>query len=383
MSKSVLFWFVLVVFPLGTNFLLAWEFDKGQIDEVPMVVCDEDNSATSRMIIQEFQNNEMFHITERVDNEEDIEPLIRDSRVRLGMVIPNNFNEDMKALESPSILMIYDGSHMPITAAVKARASEILLSIKAGVSMQLMAAKLDIPDEEQTQDIALPLGFTTRTLYNPAKNYQSFMNIGLVLALVQSATALLAAAAVRKEEIPHTVRKKVGYFIGKTVFYSIVSSAALILNVCILKNIVGIPFRGEFFHAVVLSLCMGTAIATISCTFSALIPVPTLSMLVNAMLFVPNTVMIGYTWPVFAMPRLYQTLAPFYPLYHYADNMRGLFIKGRTGIDLYDDYRWYGAFIIIVLFIGCAGIAIRKSVQLKEEKTNSVRMGKEGTNIVS
>lgn len=379
MARGKMIFIVIFIIPLLTNLLLGYQFSKDIINKVPMAVYDGDNSSLSRMIIEQFSENEMFDIEYYLEDSNDMKKLIDDSKIRVGMIIPKDFSKNVMGAESPSILMVYDGSHMPIAAATKKSASEILLSLKTGVFMKLIKAKLDLP-ADVAEKIALSIKFSSRTLYNPAGSYKNFLNIGLGTAIVQSAIAIMTASAIRRSEIEKKKRKKSGYILGKVLFYGILGCLSLILNIYVQCKLFKVPLRGKFFDATILSLVLAFAVSAFGLMISSWIKDHMLSTLINAVIFIPNTIMIGYTWPVLSMPRPYQVAANFYPFYHFADNLRDLCLKGLSITKMNGDIMWFVKFTLITLVIALLGVLIIKA----PEHSKKISPSEEGTeNVIS
>jgi len=378
MLKQKMILIVIIVIPLLVNFLIGWEFSSNQIKHIPMAVCDQDNSSLSRMIVQQFVENEQFDVRFFLNDSLEMKRLLDDSSVRVGMIIPRDFYKDVVELKSPRILMLYDGSHMPVASAAKSRASEILLTLKTGMLIKLIQGKLNLP-EAAAQKLALTLQFKNRTLFNPAKSFKNFLNPGLITGLIQAAIALVTATAVRKQELPEGKKQRAGYILGKLAFYSLLGMMSLLGSIMIQNKIFDIPFRGKLLHAAILSFALAAAVASFGLMAAVWVRDKILATQVCAVLFIPNTVMVGYTWPILAMPRPYQIAAEFLPFYHYADNLRDMFLKGFSLSYMLYDIIWFGGFILITLVIALVGLLF-----LKDYNTgvNTLLGGRGGQNVI-
>ncbi|MDI3535343.1 MAG: type transport system permease protein [Thermosediminibacterales bacterium] len=360
---------VIFVIPLLTNILLGFELSQNQIKNIPMAVFDQDNSSLSRMIVQQFVENETFDVKYYPGSSIEMEKLFNKSLVRTGMIIPKGFGKDVVELKSPTILMIYDGSHMPVTSAAKSRASEILLTLKTGILIKLLKAKLNVPDYV-AENMAQAVKFSSRTLYNPTRSFKNFLNPGLGAAIVQSGIALMAAAAIRRESEREKL-KRAGYVAGKVIFYGMLGTISLVVSILIQSMLFGIPFRSNMTDAVILSACLGVSVAAAGILISSLVKDSRIATVIAAVIFVPSTVMAGYTWPVMAMPGPYQTAANFLPFYHYADNLRDIYLKGLSIKYLYDDVLWFCLFTLTAAAIAVFSLKIEH--KLKDKPT--VRAG--------
>ncbi len=346
---------ILIIIPLMVNILLGVQFSNNQIQHVPMVILDQDNSSISRMITQQFVENESFDVKYFVDTSMEVKKLMDNSSARVGMIVPKDFNKDITQLRSPKILMLYDGSHMSMASTAKAKASEILLTLKTGVLIKLLEGKLNI-SQDTAHKMALSLTFSNRTLYNPAKSFKNFLNPGFGVAIVQSAIALLAAVAIRKNEIDNIKRNRLGYILGKVSFYSIVGWISLMMSILIQIKIFNIPFRGDLIDTMILSFFFALSVSVFGILISAWIRNEMIATVISAILFVPSTIMVGYTWPILSMPKPYQVVATFHPFYHYVDNIRDLFLKGIPLSNIIPDILWFIEFSGIILLIAVIGV---------------------------
>lgn len=342
---------ILFIIPILVNVLLGVELSGNQIKNIPMAVYDMDNSSLSRMIVQQFAKNETFDVKYYLESASDMERLFNENKIRVGMIIPKDFDDDVMALKSPTIMMLYDGSSMTVASAAKTRASEILLTLKTGILLKQIQARLDLP-KDVAERIALAFNFSNRTLYNPARGYKNFLNLGLCAALIQSGIGILAATSLRRVEMPRRATQKIFHLLGKTAFYGTMGTASLAINLYIQSRYFDIPFRGRMEEVFFLCFTFSMSVAALGVMISALIKYELLATVVAAVVFVPDTILVGYTWPVMAMPEIYRKLAYYLPFYHFADNLRDMMLKGLSIVYMYDDIGWFAAFSMVFIIMG-------------------------------
>ncbi|HHV56323.1 MAG TPA: ABC transporter permease [Firmicutes bacterium] len=346
---------VLFVIPFLVNLMLGYELRENQIKNIPMAVVDMDNSTLSRTVVRYFAENEVFDARYFPDNTQDMEALFRQNKARVAMMIPPDFEKDVAELRSPTILMIYDGSQLPVAAAAKSRASEILLTLKTGVLLQQIQARLGVP-ENMAQKMALAVNFSYRTLYNPTRGYKNFLNLGLCAALIQSGIGIMAVSSVRSSELVKPALGRMGYVLGKVAFYGGLGWLSLIMTLVIQNSLFQIPFRGPFRDAVLLSAALSFSVAALGVMISAWLRSSLPATVLAAVLLVPDTVLAGYTWPVLAMPAVYQKAVRFLPFTHFADNQRDLMLKGLSAVHMYQDLRWFLSFTLAAIAVALVGV---------------------------
>ncbi len=354
-----------LIIPIVVNLLVGWQLSKGVMDKVSMAIVDYDNSQLSRQIINYFVTNEAYDVKYQIKGQAELEQLINSSKVRAGMIIPSNFSDDVVALKGPKIMMLYDGSHMSLTSISKAKASEILISMRVGASVKQLQARLG-KNYDEAYHMAMPISFVNRTLYNPTKNFSYFMTPGYGTIICQLGIGLTAVLCVRLRRKEEKQRSEIGYIVGKVIFYGLLGSLSIMINIFVQVYVFNIPCRGSLLMAYGLSIVYMFAVAALSVAISACLNNRVLGMAIAGLLLIPNSIFAGYTWPVMSMLPFYRWCAHLIPFTHYGDNLRDIYLKGDT-VNIGADIRFLLLYTMIMIFIGVVGIYIRKLGKPKEE----------------
>lgn len=364
LMRDKLMWVVCIIIPICINLLVGWEFSSGVIDHVPIAIVDQDQSQLSREIIRYFRENEAFHVTDEVATEEALESLLDTSKVRVGMVIPKHFSEDVVALKSPSILMMYDGSHMSMVSVAKAKASEILLTARVGASVQQLAARYGKSAEEAMTG-AMPISFVSRMLYNPTRSFNAFMTPGYGTIVCQLGIAFTAVLSVMFPREEKRLRKTVPYLLGKILFYGGVGSFTITTNILVQVYLFKIPCKGYLPAGIGLGILFMFAVASLCVAISAWSRNRVLAQAIAGLMLIPNSIFAGYTWPVLSMTPFYKGMSRLFPFTYFGDNLRDLYLRG-TMQHAASDVRFYIFFILITFCGGIAGIYVNKLLKEKE-----------------
>lgn len=355
---------VCLIIPICVNLIIGWQLTKGVIDHVPMAIVDYDDSQLSRQIIRYFKENEAFDVTYQIQDEAELKKLLDESKVRVGMVIPKDFSADVTSLKSPNVLMMYDGSHMSMVSVAKAKASEILISVRVGAATTQIQNRLN-KSYDEAFTMAMPIRFETRMLYNPAKNFNYFMTPGYGTIICQLGIAFMAVVSVTVNWDREKKRNDLGYIVGKVFFYGILGSMAIITNLMVQIHIFNIPYRGTLMAGIAMSMLFIFAAAALAVAVSAWFNNRVLAMAVVGLLLIPNSIMAGYTWPVMSMIPSYKWMSKFIPFTHYGDNIRDLFLKG-TMIDGASDARFLIFYLAVMILLAVVGVTLRKLGKPKE-----------------
>lgn len=345
---------VLILIPLLTTITIGIELSEEVIKDIPMAVIDYDNSTFSRQLLDSFNQNETFTICAYSNDEQELEALLANSYARMGLIIPKDFYNDIMLLKSPTIIVIYDGSHMSITSAAKAKATEILLTYKAGATIKQLSSRLNL-SYEQAFNITQAFQFSNRMLYNPAKSFKDFLAPILMAGSVQAAIALTATVSVNQDLFFNERHKRLGYSTGKILFYSILGTLSFVLCILAQVFILDITFKGSLLEAFILSAVLSFSVSAFCVLISGLFKKKIIALIAGAVVFIPNSIMAGTTWPLIAMPVGYQAFAKYMPFAHYVNNLRNIYLKGIELHTVIND-------IIYLFFFGFATTIISEVI---------------------
>lgn len=363
---------VLFILPVLCVFMLGFELSKGVIDNIPIAVINYDNSTFSRQLVEVFNQNQTFNVSCYPDSEEELEELMRNGKVRAGLIIPKNFYSDIATLKSPTVLMIYDGSNMSVTSVAKAKATEILLTYKAGATINQLTARLNMSYRE-AYNICQAFQFNNRMLYNPAKSFKDFLSPVLIVGYIQAAIALVATLSVNHDIYKESRKKRLGYTSGKIMFYTLCGSLSFMFCIILQVTLFHVPFRGNMLNVLILTLGLSFAVSSFCVLISSVIKNRMVALVGGAVIFIPNSAMAGTTWPVMSMPSGYQSFAKYMPFAHYANNVRKIYLEGLSMQQIMNDVVYLFAFGAIVLILTeLVMVVAAKEIDDKELKDNDL-----------
>jgi len=84
----------------------------------------------------------------------------------------------------------------------------------------------------------------------------------------------------------------------------------------------------------------------------------------GGVLFIPNSIMAGTTWPLISMPVGYQSFAKYMPFAHYVSNIRNIYLKGVLIEQIMND-------IIYLVVFGTIVLILTELVMIIAEKENN------------
>ncbi|MTK12424.1 MAG: ABC transporter permease [Clostridiaceae bacterium] len=367
--KNLFFSFLFVLgIPIICSFILGYQMEGHQVQHIPTIIVDHDNSQFSKMLINEIKTNEIFNVTNYSDRDEDVKDLIGQEKVRVGVIIPKDFSKDLASGNGPKVLICYDGTQMSVTSAAKARMSEILLTIKTGYLKKVVEGKLGVMPEV-SQNYVLPMYFNYRLLNNPTRNYINFFIPGMIISIIQVSLVMLGVDIVRKDE------KKYSWLWIKGILGGLLGVISIGISLGIQFKYFAVPFRGTVNGAIILTILYCIGLVNYGVLIRLILPEKILALQVASIPVLFTTILAGFTFPLLAMPSYFQEIAKFLPFLYYGETIRDLCLK-NIGIEyILPQINWLFKFVLY-MWIASFGVFMLKKIikkryeNIKNEKNH-------------
>ena len=323
----------LFLFGASVTYLVLFSLLYGPavVKQVPIVICDEDQSAFSRSLIQAFDDSERFQIVGYPVNQDAAEEYLQQKTAYGAVFIPAKFAQNVKAGMGSNVLVMINGANLLFTNTISTAGQEIVMSFSHSAGVQLMEAGGLLPI--QAINRTGPLDFELRVQNNPTLSYLEFFIIGLALAAFQQGLFLSTGASTAGERLSSEQIRQTSalhFFLGKLLPYLLCGIAAFALTIYLAVHLFPIPFKGDWGSLLLLAV----AFSLTAISFSALVGLlcrdevlfTRLSLVYTVLAFVFS----GHIWPQSAMDGFSQGLSYVFPLYYFADTVRDLLLTGYS-----------------------------------------------------
>jgi ABC-2 type transport system permease protein len=176
--------FIPVVLVLIFGYAIRTEIYQAQI-----AVWDCSKSTHSKSLINKFIHSDYFNVTQFLNSQTEVEQSFRQAKVRMVMVIPKRFDEDITIKKHARIQLITDASDLNISATLTGYAKQIIAQYQQSLQVHSSSSSDGNPVEIRVQ-----------MRYNPdMESAYMFVpgNIALIMILI---TSLMAAIAIAGEQ---------------------------------------------------------------------------------------------------------------------------------------------------------------------------------------
>lgn len=293
-----------------------------EIKDSKIVICDYAKDEASQRIITRIEANSSFKIEKSILSHQEIEGAFREGTIKLVVVFPENFNNDLMQLNKTQMQVIADASD-PNTATTL---TNYITNIAADYQKELNEAGM-MPYQIVPE---------TRMLYNPElKGATNFVPGVMALVLMLVCVLMTSVSIVREKEMGTMEILLVSPFnpflviISKAVPYFLLSLLNLVIILLLSVFLLDMPLQGslvllfaESSLLILTSLSLGLLISNVTDSQQTAMLICLMGMLIPTMLFT------GFMFPLENMPVPLQIISNIIPAKWYYIITKSIMIKG-------------------------------------------------------
>lgn len=295
------------------------------IRTVNVALLDLSQTRESRMIGDTFRAGGTFRFTHHARDARELEELLMDGQVDLGLRIGPDLSEKIRRGETSEIQVLVDGTVSNMAAIRVSYVLTVLELLNRQFLRELYPFQMTYGQ----------IDYRLRTWYNPNLYSQNFFVPGIVAFTIMLSSLLFTSMAVIKEKEAGTMEqlivtplKPYELIMGKTIPFILISLLQMILITLFAIWWFELPMNGSvtlFFLANCLFLMstmgIGLFISTVSATQQQ-------AMMTNFFFIQPSFLLSGFVFPIANMPVVVQWLTLLNPFRYILVIIRGIFLKG-------------------------------------------------------
>lgn len=309
--------FLVTIAPAFLLLILAYvfSFDAEHFD---LVVLDQDKSALSHRYVADLTGDGTFRVVGYIECYEEIDTWLQASQAHAALIIPPGTADRVQAHRPAPIQAIFDG----VDAIAANQALGQLRARTQAFARSLSPTSLEIRN---------------RAWYNPSLKSLTSMVPGLIAVVLYMPALALSLALTREKELGSfeglaaTPVQGIEYLAGKMLTYAGFGLLSLLPVMLVATLWFRIPFQGNLFTLLTLSLCFFLASFGVSLVIANLTQSQQAAMLIMIMVFfVPSFFLAGLIMPIDTHSPGVQLVTYALPATHFILICRGLFLKGLS-----------------------------------------------------
>ncbi|MGZ3419504.1 MAG: ABC transporter permease [Polyangiales bacterium] len=353
---------MMVVLPLMQLLLFGFAINT-DVRHIPMVVYDQDQSASSRDLAQSLQATGFYDLVGATTGYDEIERALRTGTARVALVVPPRYASDLVRGRPVKVQLVVDGSDPQIVAS----ATNTAASLVGARSASLMLSRVGPRAHNADPLLVSPIELEPNTWYNPDLRTAVYVVPGLVGVLLTMTMVMLTSMALARERERGTLEqlivspvRKIELIVGKIMPYIAIGYVQMTLILAAGRIVFGVPVVGSLALLYLLAFAFIAANLAIGLFFSTVAKTQQQAMQMSFFFLLPNILLSGFMFPFEAMPRPAQILAQALPLTHFMRIVRGIVLKGASFSDLRGEL--LALFVILGLLIVFASTRFSKKL---------------------
>lgn len=313
--------FILLGMPVFQIIIFGFALTN-EVKNSKIAVLDQSKDVASVSLIQELDASRYFDVQQNLTSYKEIETAFRKGKIKLAVVLPNQFDEDLQHINKASVQLIADASDPNVASTLTNYATAVIMDFQNRIT--------------SNKKLPYSINVETRMLYNPQlKGAYNFVPGVMAMVLLLVCTMMTAITIVREKEmgtmevmLVSPMKPQMVVF-SKAVPYLMLSAvniaSILLLSVFVLE----VPINGSLTLLVaesllftLVALSLGLLISTITDSQQAAMFIALVGM------FLPTVMLSGFMFPIENMPLPLRTFSNIVPAKWYYIIVRSVMIKG-------------------------------------------------------
>lgn len=332
------------------------------INHIPTVILDEDNTVYSRNYLQGFKNSGYFDFNYYASGPRQIAYYLDSGRAKLALRVPVDFGRRIVRGETASVQAVIDGSNSSTASIVAGYISQINFGAAQTVLQQRLARS------GSPGNLLRLFNVNTRIWYNPDLKSMNYMVPAIFATILMMVSMILTSASIIKEKERGTMEmlvvtplKPYELILGKLLPFALVAFFDITLVFLVATLWFSVQLKGSVLLLFSLGLLfmltglgLGVFISTISQTQRQ-------AMMTTVFLIMPQIILSGFIFPIANMPQLIQWLTAVIPLRYFLEIVRSIFLKG-SGFR----YLWHDIWPLVVfgtIILSLSILRFRKKIE--------------------
>jgi len=326
------------------------------IKHIPLAVVDQDNSSLSRELISQVEGSEYFNLLYLSSDSTGFEKLLDQGRVKIIIVIPENFSRDLARGRDTPLQLLVDGSDNNTALIALGYTSRMVQLFSSNIILEKLNRQGTL-----FQVGVPPLDIRPSVWYNPDLRSTNFIVPGIIAVVMAVLAAVSSSLTIAREwetgtmeQLISTPARPLEIIIGKLLPYFFLGLIQISLVILSGTLVFKVPLRGNvfflFFASALFLVCgsgIGVYISTITRSQQLAFM---LSILITLL---PTFILSGFLFPISSMPRLIQFFTYLIPAKYFLIIIRGIFLKGN-GLAILWPETLALLFIASVIVLACA-----------------------------
>jgi len=344
--------FILLVMPIVEIIIFGFALTN-EVKNSKIAVLDNSKDVATSSIIHEIDASKYFDIERNLNSYDDIEAAFKSGKVKLAVVFPQHFNDDLQHFNKAQIQLVADASDPNVANTLTNYATAIIMSYQDRI----------------TNERKLPYTINTemRMMYNPQlKGAYSFVPGVMAMVLMLVCTMMTAITIVREKEMGTmevllvSPIQPLKIVVAKAVPYLLLSvvniTSILLLSVFALE----VPINGSITLLMLVSILFTLTCLALGLLISSATDSQQTAMFISLTgMFLPTIMLSGFMFPIENMPLPLRIISNIVPAKWFYNIVKSVMIKGVGVVMIWKEVLILTGMMIFFLALSIKNFKIR------------------------
>ncbi len=341
-------------------FAYAISFD---VDHVPTLVIDFDNSPASERYLQQYEASPFFDVVAHGTSLAEVDTAFDDNTARVAIIVPSGFSRTLASDATAQVSVLVDGSEP--NAAKISQAYSVALNQLYGQQLTREWA------DAQGLDLSSfgLLEPRIRTWYNPERRSSDFLIPGLMVVILAIVTVQQTAVTLvrerdlgTQEQLEVSPMRRIELMVGKLLPWTLIAFLDVALITGLGRTLFDVPLRGDFWALAVGAALFVFASLGMGLLISAIAPsLDTANIMAMLIAFLPSFLLSGFAFALDQIPVFLQWISYAFPARYMVSISRGVFLKGAGFAEVWPELVSLAVYALVMLVISSVMYGRRSS----------------------
>jgi ABC-2 type transport system permease protein len=324
---------------------------SSDVRNVPLVLYDLDGEPPARELVRRLTSTDYFRVAARAGSLRELRDSIDRGAARVGLVIPEDFSQQLAAGTPAPLQVIVDGSDSNTASIAIGNVAAIIRGAE-------QAPEGLRPDAAPAAEATAPaIELRTWVRYNPELRSANFLIPGLTAVILMMLSALLTSLTVAREWERGTMEGLIAspirppeLMVGKIMPYVVIGMVDVVFIVLVAVGWFRVPLRGSVTLLLAASMVFLLGALGIGLFLSAATKSQQVAFqLATLATMLPSLLLSGFFYPIENMPAVLQAVTHLVPARYFLVVIRGIFLKGVGLAELWRELLFLTVFAVLML----------------------------------
>jgi len=299
------------------------------VDRVPTIAYDADQTPESRDLLSLFRQSRYFQLVDYADDYGSILQEINKDKVVLGVVVFKDYAKNLLSGKQAAVQLLLDGSDSNTASMALGYARTMLLTYDLQLRLQA----------QRSVGGGVPRGFVEprlRVWYNPDLKSRNYVVPGLIAVILMIIASLLTSLTIAREwelgtmeQLLSTPARPIEIVLGKMAAFFALGIVDISVAIVVGITVFRVPLHGDPIF-----LMMASSVFLIGALFwGILISAASRSQILAYQLgvltsFLPAFLLSGFVFSIENMPAAIQVITYVFPARYFVSILKGVFLRG-------------------------------------------------------